>query len=639
MNVLIEELKQDKVSFVKKNDIKTIIKLIKFFSKNYYIGNELIDDKLYDFLIDYIKKIDPNNKILLKIGYKMTKDKKLLPYFMGSLNKIKNTEEKFLNNWIRTNKDNSYICSDKLDGISCLVHNHKNKISIFTRGDGYYGLDITELGLLIPSLKKLIFREDISIRGELIMEKNKFIKYANKYSNARNLVAGIINNKNPEKSILEDINFVAYELLNPWINNQIEQFKKLKMLNVDLVNYEIVDKINVINLELLLEQRKNKSKYDVDGIVVSVVNLPERNINSNPSYMFAFKSLNLMESKNATVISIKWNISKDGYLKPTIILEPIILNNVKISNVTGFNARYIEDNKLGKGSIVKIIRSGDVIPHIINIVKISDSGEADMPNVKFYWNESNIDIYIKGESLQKTIKLLTFFVKQLNIRDISESTIEKFINKGINSIKKIIEIRKTDLENIDGFKEKMIDKIYSNIKERIDKLTLLDLAVSSNIFGRGISNLKLKKIFIINENFLELEKMEKDELYSNLINIEGFNNKTILQFIEKLKNFSKLFYSLNQNIQNLILSNSKKINSNLIFTSMIFVFSGFRDKDLEEYIIKNGGTVTDSISKKTNLLITTEENIKENKNLKILKAKEYNIEIITKENFIAKFSK
>lgn len=68
-------------------------------------------------------------------------------------------------------------------------------------------------------------------------------------------------------------------------------------------------------------------------------------------------------------MDIEWNISKDGYIKPTIILEPTNIGDVEISRTTGFNAKYIYDNNIGKGTIVKLIRSGDVIPHIVEIIK------------------------------------------------------------------------------------------------------------------------------------------------------------------------------------------------------------------------------------------------------------------------------
>jgi len=369
MEKLINEANLNPKEFIKKYDLKIIIKFLKLASKHYYTGNSIIDDTSYDFILDYIKSIDPNNKFLLKIGYKIVKNKVKLPFFMGSLNKIKNTDEKILNRWIKNNFDEMYIYSDKLDGISGLLYKNNDEIKLFTRGDGNYGLDVTQIIDNISSFSNLNLPNKIAIRGELVMSRANFQKYHKDYSNARNLVAGIINSSNPNKTILNDINFVAYELIYPWINNQLEQFKILKNINIEIVYNEIIKNLEINNLENILDIRRKKSLFEIDGIVVSVNNLPNRNIENNPSYSFAFKSFNFITVKNTKVLEVKWNISKDGYLKPVLIIEPVIINNVKISNVTAFNAKFVEENKLGKGSIISITRSGDVIPHILKIIK------------------------------------------------------------------------------------------------------------------------------------------------------------------------------------------------------------------------------------------------------------------------------
>ena len=68
------------------------------------------------------------------------------------------------------------------------------------------------------------------------------------------------------------------------------------------------------------------------------------------------------------VIEVQWSPSKDGYLKPWVRIEPIELNGVTIEYATGFNGSFIEQNKIGIGSVIQIIRSGDVIPHIMKVI-------------------------------------------------------------------------------------------------------------------------------------------------------------------------------------------------------------------------------------------------------------------------------
>ena len=91
----------------------------------------------------------------------------------------------------------------------------------------------------------------------------------------------------------------------------------------------------------------------------------------------------------AKVVGVLWSASKDGYLKPRIKIEPIVLCGVDIEYATGFNGKFIRDNRINIGSIVKLVRSGDVIPHIIEVVQ--PSKYPNLPDIEYDWTESGVD--------------------------------------------------------------------------------------------------------------------------------------------------------------------------------------------------------------------------------------------------------
>jgi DNA ligase (NAD+) len=95
---------------------------------------------------------------------------------------------------------------------------------------------------------------------------------------------------------------------------------------------------------------------------------------------------------DTTVIDILWKQSKNGYLKPTVQIEPIESFGSIIKYVTGFNAKFIEENKIGLGSKIKIVVSGDIIPYISEVLGPSNLGVAQMPNCEFEWENNRIDI-------------------------------------------------------------------------------------------------------------------------------------------------------------------------------------------------------------------------------------------------------
>jgi NAD-dependent DNA ligase len=635
----IEELKLDPITFILNNNSDTILEIIKYANKEYHNNISIITDDIYDLLIDIIKDLEPEHPIFKMIGSKVVKQKVKLPYYMGSMDKIKSEDINLLNKWINNNKL-SYVYSDKLDGVSALLINNKNKLNLYKRGDGNIGTDISNLIKYIPNLQNIILSENMCVRGELIISIENFKKYQNNMANARNMVSGIVNSKKINIDIIKDLEFVVYELVNPWIINQLEQWKILEEHNFKVVYHNKINNLTIESLSKHLINRKNNSEYEIDGIIICSNTLPNnRYTYDNPPYAFAYKDNNLLETANVEILNVEWTISKDGYLKPKLNCKPTKLDGVIISNITAFNAKYIKDNILGPGAIVKIIRSCNVIPHILKIIKIADSGQPQFPDIDYEWTDSNVDIVVKHNTNEQKIKELTFFFKKLDIKNIDEKIVEKLINANINTIKKIIEIKLTDLNNIEGFKDRMINKVYTNIIDKIKNISLLDLAIASNYFGHGIGKKKIEKIMNIYPNIIELyNKYDNDNIINKIIDIEGFDIKTATQFVNNLSKFVKLYESLKDNIKKQLINNIKikKIDS-MLFENMIIVFTGFRDNELEDFIIKNGGKINSSISLKTSLIISTEEAINKNTNIKILKAKELNIPIISKENFIKKY--
>ena len=632
---IIDSINNDPISFMLDNNASTIISMIKYANEQYYNNQPVISDEIFDMLIDLIKDIDPTNQVLKQIGAKITtKEKIKLPYTMFSMNKIKPTDINILDRW-RNEYIGPYICSDKLDGVSAMLYKHNNRLNLYTRGDGYEGSNISHI-IKYLNLDMIKLEDNMAIRGELIMSKEKFKKYP-KMANARNMVSGVVNSKKINPSVIADIDFVVYELVNPWIFRQDEQFNRLESYGFKVVNHIFDINIDFTNLTQIFADRKHNSIYDIDGIIVSNNILDNRTINSNPSYAFAFKDMSLSDSADVKVIEVEWNISKDGYIKPKLKLIPTNLSGVTISNVSAYNAKYIVDNVLGPGAIIRLIRSGDVIPKIISVIKNADSNKPQLPDIEYEWTNSNVDIVVVDrDTIDQKIKQLTFFIKKLNIENIDEANVEKLINANIDTIEKIITISKDQLQSIEGFKEKMINKIYTNINTRITKLTMIDLMIASNTFGHGIGEKKLKKITMIYPDIIKLY-MDNDNqtIINKIILIEGFDVKTAEYFVNGLDNFIILFNNLSPNIrkqlrQSQLIEKIIDIDIDIKFNNKIFVFSGFRNKEWEQIIESKGGKIGSTISSKTNMLITSEL---DNTSSKVLKAKSLNIKIMTKNEF------
>lgn len=162
-------------------------KIIKMSSDSYYnLGISLIDDNKYDILLERLKEINPKSVLLKEIGAPVKGKKVKLPYWMGSMDKITNSEKQ-INKWI-SKYNGDYVISNKLDGISCLLVKDGN-IKLYTRGNGSEGQNITHL-LNMININTDKIEDGSALRGELIMTIKNFKKYSKLMSNARNMVGG-----------------------------------------------------------------------------------------------------------------------------------------------------------------------------------------------------------------------------------------------------------------------------------------------------------------------------------------------------------------------------------------------------------------------------------------------------------------
>jgi len=634
---VIENFKKNGIHVLDSLSEKELELVLNYTNNAYRNLNPVMTDNEYDIIHDYMETKYPNNSILSSVGapIEIEKNKAVLPYPMGSMDKRKpDTNE--LNNWKKTYKG-PYVLSCKLDGVSGLYTTEGEKPKLYTRGDGKIGQDISHF---IPYLR-LPKEKNIVIRGEFIIPKNVFeLKYKTKFANARNLVSGIINRISLDDKI-KDVHFVAYELIKPE-RKPFDQLEKLTEMNVDVVLFKREKDVTNEMLSNYLTEWRNVYDYEIDGVIVTDDNIYTRKP-GNPEYSFAFKMVLSDQIAESRVVDVIWTPSKDGYLKPRVRIEPIKLGGVEINYATGFNGAFIEQNKIGIGAVIEIIRSGDVIPHIRSVTQPAEN--AKMPNEPYIWNNTHIDILLENKNNDPIVreKNITGFFKGIGVDGLKSGNIERIINAGYDTVPKIINMKISDFLKVEGFKEKLASKIYESIQSKIKEASLIQLMAASNILGRGINEKKIEPIMEAYPNILKGDMFSKTDMERKiqmLKKVKGIAEKTAELFVSKIALFIQfmkecgLEYKLNQPIT----SENNEEGENIVdhpLNNKTVVFTGFRNDELEKVIKKLSGKIGSSVSKNTFVVVTKD---KDDKTGKVLQAEKIGVTVMTPDELIETYN-
>jgi NAD-dependent DNA ligase len=347
--------------------------------------------------------------------------------------------------------------------------------------------------------------------------------------------------------------------------------------------------------DLLISLFKEWSEdYEIDGIILEVNNLATQESlgretsSGNPVWARAFKHESFEQKAESEVIGISWNISKNGLLKPIIHINPIRLDGVTVSNVTGNNARFVKDMGIGVGAKVIVKRSGMVIPKIIDVVQTVDFVEPTIEGVEIGWNEAGIELITLTETEDQKLKKIVAFFEILEADNVGEGVVAQLWGAGYKTIKDILNITIDQLESIDRFGKRKAKIVYDSIKKSITGVQLSKIQHASGVF----SGLGSKKLAL-------LEHFDVKPTIDQVMEIEGFAEISARNFVENYDIFRTFMEGLPVTIE-------EKVEVVLAGTDLVgkqFVFTGVRRKDLEEVIVSRGGVIGGSVSKNTTHLV------------------------------------
>ena len=604
-------------------------KLISFLEEAalaYRQGSPIIDDDTYDHIyLTELKRRDPKhpffNKIEIEPDFGLGRLKHPEP--MLSIEKSYSVDEtkKWVTRILKEAKKQaideteiSVMATAKLDGLAAF---YREDNLLATRGDGIHGNDITSC------FDKGVVNVGKWVRGvgELVMTTDYFEANLKKlgYAHPRNICVGVVNSDDVNEDFIKalkdrTVRFVPYSTLDRWEGNFDELIE-----NHDAIQKQVLE----------------SCEYPTDGVVVEITHSSLKILLGSTSHhnrwQIAIKQRSA--TKETTVNSIMWQTKRTGRVTPVLGVEPIELSGATVSRVTAHHAGNVKALQLGKGAVILVERSGEVIPKIVEVVKPASKTQittncASCGQALTWQRDFLVCNNHSACPAQIENTLEHFFKIHGQVDGFGSKSIEKLVAAGIDTLEKIYN------SNEEDFLQAGFGPVQSkNLRRELDRSIQVEIedwrflsAFGISQLGRGDSRRLLQHIRINN-----LDKVTKDEI----MEIEGFAEISSADIIEGLtkkwptiKHILDFGFNLSQTP---LLAESKAVESPV--SGMKLVFTGKMVKGSRDQMKKNalelGAELQSSVSAKTDLLICGEKVGP----TKLAKAQKLGIRVVSEEEY------
>ncbi|MEN1969603.1 NAD-dependent DNA ligase LigA [Lentibacillus sp. N15] len=532
----------------------------------------------------------------------------------------------------------SYVCELKIDGlaISLLYENGKFTRGA-TRGDGTTGEDITTNLRTIRSIPLSIKEtETIEARGEAYMPHKSFLalnktreeKGEEPFANPRNAAAGSLRQLDPKIAAQRNLDIFLYGV-GEWevgtIQTHSERLEYLAQLglktNPEWRRCQTIDEV-LEYVEYWTNERPNLS-YEIDGIVVKVDNLDQQEelgyTAKSPRWAIAYKFP--AEEVLTTLRDIELSVGRTGVITPTAVLDAVRVAGTTVKRASLHNEDLIRAKDIRIGDQVIIKKAGDIIPEVVRVVAEKRTGEErefHMPTEcpacgnELVRLEEEVALRCINPNCPAQLKEgLIHFVSRnaMNIDGLGEKVIQQLFQE--NLVKTIADIYRLDRDELLEL-ERMGDKSVDNLLQAINNSKANSL--ERLLFGLGIRFVGAKAAKTLAQKFETMDKLQQatmddltavDEIGEIMADsvVQYFSEQKVTDLLNELRD-------LGINMDYTGVKRSEQI-SDSVFSGKTFVLTGkmelYTRQEAKELIENLGGSVTGSVSKKTDVVVAGED--------------------------------
>jgi DNA ligase (NAD+) len=644
-----------------KSNIEVLVeKLVQADNAYYNNSTSLISDEIHDTLKDQLRKVDPKNPYLKKIGAAVPKtskwNKRTHKINMYSLNKVNTTEE--FQKWfgdVSTSPGDELVLEEKLDGISIdLEYKDGNLVHATTRGDSEVGEDIFLNVRKMKNVRMGLGSFTGNLRGEIVIFADDFeaLNKLEHFENARNAASGISKRFNHEHS--EFLTVLYYDVHSDDLNFDTE-WDKLEFLSdgneLQTVPCHLVsmkDAIRIYN-EYVADKRANV-KYDIDGLVIKLNDLREQHrhglLGGNPKAQTAWKFPAM--TKEAKVADCIWQLGRSGKITSVAILEPTRIGGVTVTRASLHNLEMFKNYNLGSGDTVILSRRNDVIPYVESVKTRTNSKRFSVPDICPKCGAKTMEeakflvcynLNCSGAAIGDILKWLD--KSGISSLGLARKTIEKlFEAELVKTPADLYRLTVEQVETMEGQGHRSAEKIVEAIQSKRE-ISLANFIGGLNIrgnFSSEMTQLLIDSGYDTIEKLIRLAGRQDRELMTA---VKGIGNVMAEAFWAGMKDKDEIIQDLLTVVKITGKETKKEVPkmSNKLSGSFCFTGKVLREDEngerwtremLWDLVAQNGGEVAKEITKSTTYLVQADVTSTSSKSQK---AKKLGVALLSERDF------
>jgi len=587
--------------------ISELERLVRHHNHLYFVEKKPeISDYEFDQMVLALRERRPGSKVLAEIGSDLTGESVKVRHDTAMLSLDKAYDEETMAHWA-SKFSGDIVASPKIDGCAVSIrYDEDGELALgATRGNGVDGELITKNIEEIRDIPNKIGLKNVEIRGEIYMALSVFKKYAGEFANPRNLAAGAIKQKNPQRTAEYNLSFWGYDLLGAGCKTEAEKLKHLKKEGFPAIEWK---KIGAEKIQETFDNffaKRSRYDFETDGVVFKTNDISEQErlgaTAHHPRYGIAYKFQG--DSGETQLIDIEWGVARTGVITPVGIVEPVVLSGATVTRASLHNVGLMKKLGLSRGATVLMMRRGGVIPNLEKVVKAGRE-TFDVPEkcpscgAPTQMQDDFLYCSNPSECIQKCLAELEHFIKTIDCDGFGIKLIAQLYERQlVLDPADFYQLTKERLMTLDRMGDVLAEKLIRNINGRRE----LPLAVFLRSLGiRELGRHVAEVLAATYPTLDQLFNVTKEELAA----IHSIGEVIAEYVMDGLKSKRHLIDKLLEEVT--VIAGETTAGEGLL-SGQKFLFTGsmvtMGRKEAQKLVEDNGGRIASSVSKDLDCLV------------------------------------